>query len=295
MTMTNAIVNYRRFLKRRNYSPCTVKNYLNSLKHFVVWVNVPIEQVRQHKVTEYIDHLLKRRLKARTINLHLARIRGFYDYLYHEEEIKMVNPVKKGTNLRLSKPLPKHLRDEEVKVLFNEIKKPRDRAMFKVMLRCGLRVEEVSNLALSDVDLKRKKIHVRNGKGNKDRIVYISQDTHIALIEYLRRRQQSRAKKIFLVEKGPCSGKPISVRGIQKRIEYYARKTRLKVSCHHLRHTMATQLLNADAEIETIQDLLGHSRITTTERYLTVSNLKVERDYYRAMTKVLKKLQESSK
>ena len=292
MSITNAIVNYRRFLKRRNYSPCTVKNYLNSLKHFVVWVNVPIERVCQHKVTEYIDYLLEKRLKAKTINLHLARIRVFYDYLYHEEEIKMVNPVKKGTNLRLSKPLPKHLKDEEVKALFNGIKKHRDRAIFKVMLRCGLRVEEVSDLALTDIDLKRRKIHVRNGKGNKDRVVYISQDTHIALMEYLRRRPQSRAKKIFLVEKGTSIGEPISVRGIQKRIEYYARKARLKVSCHHLRHTMATQLLNADAEIETIQDLLGHNRITTTERYLTVSNLKVKRDYYRAMEKVLKKLQD---
>ena len=292
MSITNAIVNYRRFLKRRNYSPCTVKNYLNSLKHFVVWVNVPIERVCQHKVTEYIDYLLEKRLKAKTINLHLARIRVFYDYLYHEEEIKVVNPVKKGTNLRLSKPLPKHLKDEEVKALFNGIKKHRDRAIFKVMLRCGLRVEEVSDLALTDIDLKRRKIHVRNGKGNKDRVVYISQDTHIALMEYLRRRPQSRAKKIFLVEKGTSIGKPISVRGIQKRIEYYARKARLKVSCHHLRHTMATQLLNADAEIETIQDLLGHNRITTTERYLTVSNLKVKKDYYRAMEKVLKKLQD---
>jgi len=243
-------------------------------------------------VTEYIDYLLEKRLKAKTINLHLARIRVFYDYLYHEEEIKVVNPVKKGTNLRLSKPLPKHLKDEEVKALFNGIKKHRDRAIFKVMLRCGLRVEEVSDLALTDIDLKRKKIHVRNGKGNKDRVVYISQDTHIALMEYLRRRPQSRAKKIFLVEKGTSIGEPISVRGIQKRIEYYARKARLKVSCHHLRHTMATQLLNADAEIETIQDLLGHNRITTTERYLTVSNLKVKRDYYRAMEKVLKKLQD---
>ena len=292
MSMANAIVNYRRFLKRRNYSPCTVKNYLNSLKHFVLWVNVPIERVCQHKVTEYIDYLLEKRLKAKTINLHLARIRVFYDYLYHEEEIKVVNPVKKGTNLRLSKPLPKHLKDEQVKALFNGIKKHRDRAIFKVILRCGLRVEEVSDLALTDIDLKRRKIHVRNGKGNKDRVVYISQDTHIVLMEYLRRRPQSRAKKIFLVEKGTCIGKPISVRGIQKRIEYYARKARLKVSCHHLRHTMATQLLNADAEIETIQDLLGHNRITTTERYLTVSNLKVKRDYYRAMEKVLKKLQD---
>ena len=266
-----------------------MKNYLNSLKHFVVWVDVAIEQVCHQKVTEYIDYLLEKRLKARTINLHLARIRVFYDYLYHEEEIKIVNPVKKGMKLRLSKPLPRHLRDEEVKALFNIISKPRDRAIFTVMLRCGLRVEEVFDLTLGDIDLKRQRIHVRNGKGNKGRIVYISQDTHNALVKYLRLRPQSRAKKVFLVEKGTCRGKPISVRGIQKRIEYYARKTRLKVSCHHLRHTMATQLLNADAEIATIQDLLGHNWITTTERYMTVSNLKVERDYYRAMAKVLNK------
>jgi site-specific recombinase XerD len=94
-----------------------VKNYLNSLKQFVVWVDVAIEQVCHQKVTEYIDYLLEKRLKARTINLHLARIRVFYDYLYHEEEIKIVNPVKKGSKLRLSKPLPRHLRDEEVKAL----------------------------------------------------------------------------------------------------------------------------------------------------------------------------------
>ena len=164
MSITNAIVNYRRFLKRRNYSPCTVKNYLNSLRHFVLWVDVTIEQVRHQKVRQYIDFLLEKRVKARTINLHLARIRVFYDYLYHEEEIKIVNPVKKGTRLRLSKPLPRHLRDEEVKALFNIIKKPRDHAMFKVMLRCGLRVEEVSELTLGDIDLKRQRLHVRNGK-----------------------------------------------------------------------------------------------------------------------------------
>lgn len=272
-----------------------MKNYLNSLKHFVLWVDVPIEQVDHQKLTEYVDYLLGKRLKAGTINLHLARIRVFYDYLYHEEEIKIVNPVKKGTRLRLSKPLPKHLRDEEVKALFNRIKKPRDQAMFKVMLRCGLRVEEVCELSLGDMDLKRQRLHVQNGKGSKGRVVYISQDTRIALLKYLRLRPQSRAKKIFLVEKGPCRGKPISVRGIQKRLEYYAWKTGLKVSCHHLRHTMATQLLNADAEIATIQDLLGHSRITTTERYMTISNLKVERDYYRAMAKVLKKFKETLK
>jgi len=86
-------------------------------------------------------------------------------------------------------------------------------------------------------------------------------------------------------------GKPISVRGIQKRIEYYARESGLNVSCHRLRHTMATQLLNADADLATIQDLLGHGQITTTQRYCRVANLKVQRDYYKAMQLVLQRTQ----
>ena len=86
-------------------------------------------------------------------------------------------------------------------------------------------------------------------------------------------------------------GNPISVRGIQKRIEYYARGSGLNVSCHRLRHTMATQLLNADADLATIQDLLGHGQITTTQRYCRVANLKVQRDYYKAMEVVLRRTQ----
>jgi site-specific recombinase XerD len=89
-------------------------------------------------------------------------------------------------------------------------------------------------------------------------------------------------------------GQPISIRGIQKRIEYYAKKTGIPVSCHPLRHTMATQLLNADADLVTIQDLLGHSRITTTQRYCKVSNLKVQRDYYKAIEVVLQRSQQSA-
>jgi site-specific recombinase XerD len=86
-------------------------------------------------------------------------------------------------------------------------------------------------------------------------------------------------------------GNPISVRGIQKRIEYYARESGLNVSCHRLRHTMATQLLNADADLATIQDLLGHGQITTTQRYCRVANLKVQRHYYKAMEVVLQRMQ----
>ena len=92
-----------------------------------------------------------------------------------------------------------------------------------------------------------------------------------------------------MVEKGVHKGKGISVRGIQKRMEYYADKAGLKVSCHRLRHTMATQLLNADTDLVVIQDLLGHTRIKTTQRYCKVSNLKVQRDYHKAMEVVMQR------
>jgi site-specific recombinase XerD len=289
MSMINTIVNYRRHLKRRNYSAHTVKGYMNKLKHFVLWVDVPIESVHHKKMTQYIDHLMDQGLQPKSINSHLDSIRGFYNYLKEEEEISIVNPVKRGYALRLSRPLPKHLKDEEVKDLFDIITNPRDRAMFKIMLRCGLRVEEVVNLALSAIDLKRRRIYVHNGKGQKDRVVYISNDACHALLRYLNVRTPSRAKKVFLVEKGPCKGKYISVRGIQKRMEYYAKKSGVRVSCHHLRHTMATQLLNAQAKLVTIQDLLGHTRIKTTQRYAKLYNFEVARDYFKAMEVVMQR------
>jgi len=262
---------------------------MNILKHFVVWVNVPIEGVDRNKIAEYTDHLLYKRLKPKTINCHLACIRVFYDYLHHEEGIRVTNPVKRGSALRMPRPLPKHLRDEEVVILFDSIKKPRDKAIFRIMLRCGLRVDEVASLYISDLDLKRNRIFVRNGKGRKDRVVYVSRDAYEAIVNYLRVRPSSKAKKLFLVEKGLYYGKPISVRGIQKRIEYYSQISGLDVSCHQLRHTMATQMLNADAVVETIQDLLGHNGINTTERYCTVSNPKVMRDYFKAMEVIMQK------
>ena len=289
MAITDSIVHYRRFLKRRNYSPHTIRNYMYTLRQFVLWVDVPIEQVSHKILLSYIDHLLDRRLKPKTINCHLDSIRGFYNYLIHEEQVAMVHPIKRGYTLRLSRPLPRFIREEYVAQLFSGIRSHRDRAMFMLMLRCGLRVEEVANLTLASIDLRRMQLIVHEGKGRKDRLVYLSRDALQALVAYLRARPSSRIRKVFLVEKGTCKGKAISVRGIQKRMEYYARKTGLKVSCHQLRHTMATQLLNADADLVTIQDLLGHSRIKTTQRYCKVSNLKVQRDYHKAIGEVMRR------
>ena len=291
MELTDPIGRYRRFLKRRNCSAHTVKNYINILGHFSSWLKVPIEQVTPRETDAYIDHLLRDRKKPKTINCHFGCIHAFYDYLIEDERMSLVNPVRKNYRLRLPRPLPKHLRDEQVAVLFNDINDTRDRAMFMLMLRCGLRVEEVARLTVDAIEYRSRQLYVFNGKGSKDRVVYLSEDALRALETYMQKRKWSKEKRVFLVQKGPLRGKPISVRGIQKRMEYYAQKTGIQVSCHHLRHTMATQLLNADADLVTIQDLLGHSKITTTQCYCRVSNLKVQRDYYKAINVVLQRTQ----
>jgi site-specific recombinase XerD len=287
MDITNAIINYRRFLKRKNCSKHTIKNYMSTLRQFVLWVDVPIEQVTHKIILSFMDHLLDKQLRPKTINCYLNSIRGFYEYLIEDEQVPISHPVKRGYSLRLSRPLPRYLRDEDVPRLFNVITSKRDRAMFMLMLRCGLRVEEVAKLTMAALDLARSQLFVYEGKGVKDRVVYLSNDAHKILVQYLEERPSSRAKRVFLIEKGRFKGKPIQVRGIQHRMQQYAEKAGLKVSCHQLRHTMATQLLNADADLVSIQDLLGHTRIKTTQRYCRVSNLKVQRDYHKAMQRVM--------
>ncbi|MBW2637620.1 MAG: tyrosine-type recombinase/integrase [Deltaproteobacteria bacterium] len=277
-------------MKRRNCAPNTVKNYLNELRHFILWLDVPAEDVTHTTISRYIDYLMAKRLKPKTINCHVNSIRQFYHYLREEEHRDITNPIRKSHVLRMSKPLPRHLRDEQVETFFRVVKGPRDLAMFMLMLRCGLRVEEVSDLTLNVIDFKRRRILIEDGKGSKDRIVYMSNDAFRALAAYLKVRSSSRSRRIFLVEKGPCTGHYLSIRGIQKRMEYYAGKAGLRISCHHLRHTMATQMLNADADLSTIQDILGHTNVKTTQRYCKVSNLKVQRDYFNAMEVIMQRM-----
>jgi len=286
---TTELIHYRRALKRKNYSSHTVRGYRNILNQFIRWLTVPLMEVTPKEIGAYVDHLLRKRRTPKTITCHLQTIRLFFDYLINEEGRSILNPVTR-ISLRLPKPLPRHLKEEHVKRLFESITDLRDRSMFMLMLRCGLRVQEVAELTVDAVEYGRRQIFVFHGKGAKDRVVYMSEDTQSALLAYLAKRS-SKARGLFLVQKGPMRGKPLSVRGIQKRIEYYSKKIGIDASCHRLRHTMATQLLNADANLATLQDLLGHSQITTTQRYCRVANLKVQRDYYKAMQIVLQSMQ----
>jgi len=253
----------------------------------LVWLTVPVEKATPGHVKDYLDMSLRNHLGPKTINERFVVIRSFYRYLENEENRKISNPVTGQLALRLPRPLPGHLKESQINDFFAVIKKKRDQALFMVMLRCGLRVEEVANLTLDAIDYLQNQIVVRSGKGAKDRITYISNDAAEALASYLQVRPPTREQRIFLVEKGVHKGKPISIRGIQKRIEHYSSKSGVSISCHRLRHTMATQLLNAGADLVTIQEVLGHTRIETTMRYSKLSNWKAQKDYYRAMEKVL--------
>jgi site-specific recombinase XerD len=283
------LTRYRRALKRKNYSAHTLKSYMNILDHFLEWIPVPLSEVTSKEIGLYVDHRLQKRHSPKTITCHLQTIRLFFEYLINDEGIPMPNPVVR-ISIRLPRPLPRHLKDDQVTRLLAVIRDVRDKAIFMLMLRCGLRVQEVADLTVDAVDYQRKQIFVSMGKGSKDRVVYVSEDARSALLAYLSKRSV-KGKRLFLVQKGPMKGQPLSVRGIQKRMEYYAKKSKLNVSCHRLRHTMATQLLNADADLATIQDLLGHGQITTTQRYCWVANLKVQRDYYKAMEVVMQRTQ----
>ena len=274
-------------MKRRNYTSHTRKNYLNRLQHYLIWLPVEVEAATSDHIKEFIDLQLDRRLNPQTINGHLIAIRSFYRYLQDEEQLQIDNPVIPGLSLRLPNPLPRFLQDSEVRAFFGVISKRRDLAIFMLMLRAGLRVEEVATLTLGAVDHRRSQIMVRSGKGAKDRLVYLYEDVADALAAYLEQRPETDEPRIFLVEKGIYKGQPLSVRGIQKRAEYYSEKCGVHVSCHQLRHTMATDLLNVGADIATIQYLLGHSRITTTLRYARLSNQRARMDFYQSMDKVV--------
>ena len=287
------IERYRRFLRRRNCSVYTIKNYMNRIEHFTSWVRVPLHDVARRDMGAYIDHLQKTGRTSTTIASHLHTLHLFFDYLIDEETVLRENPVSR-IRIRLPKPLPRYLKDDEVDRLFSVITDLRAKAIFTLMLRSGLRVEEVAHLTRDAIEYRKRQIFVANGKGAKDRVVYLSDDAAKALKAYMAQRT-SKTKALFLVQKGPLTGTRISVRGIQKRIEYYSQKAGLPVSCHRLRHTFATQLLNADAGLASIQDLLGHEHITTTQRYCRVANTKVRHDYHTAMELVLQKTQDKER
>jgi site-specific recombinase XerD len=130
------------------------------------------EAVTHVTMSRYIEHLMRKRLAPKTVNCHLNGIRQFYHFLRDEEGVIITNPIKKTHLQKMSQPLPRHLRDDQVETFFKAIKGARDRAMFMLMLRCGLRVEEVAHLTIGVIDVKRRTILVEDGKAERSGCLY---------------------------------------------------------------------------------------------------------------------------
>ena len=156
------------------------------------------------------------------------------------------------------------------------------------MLRCGLRVSEAAALKSADIDWQEKALLVRQGKGRKDRRVYLSPDAAAGLSQCRGLRPETvTGDRFFWNQKR--RREPLSIKAIQKKMERYARAAGVKASCHSLRHTFASNLLEAGAEVVSIREFLGHESIASSERYAKLSNLKVKQVYLRAIAKVISK------
>jgi site-specific recombinase XerD len=284
-TIRSAMQRFRAYLQRRNYAAHTVDSYLLDLELFCQDIDGPLSQISFHEVDRFIDQQQAQGLTAATINRQLYALKHFFDFLI-EQGVGSLNPVKPSHLLRRGRPLPKPLAQEPLERLFARIQQPMDRALFLLMLRCGLRVAEVAHLKVRDIDWTQQTLRIEQGKGRKDRSVYLSADALASLQECLQRRP-ARVPGDVVFWNQKRSGRTLSVKAIQKKMARYATAAGISASCHRLRHTFATNLLEQGAEVVSIRELLGHASITSSERYAKISNQKVKQEYLRTMRKVL--------
>jgi len=283
---TTAITTFCTYLTTRNYSPHTVENYGRDLRLFFTTCNKVPATVAWRDIEAVIATQHQAQLAATTINRRLHALKHFFDYLVTERQTLAHNPVKPSHFLRRGRPLPKQLSHAQVQALFTPIRHPMDHALYLLILRCGLRVSEVARLTLEAIDWEQAALRIVQGKGRKDRIVYVAPDALAALQTCLAARPASTpGSLVFWNQKRPRQA--LSAKAIQKKMERYAKAAGVKASCHSLRHTFASNLLEAGAEVIAIKELLGHASVTSSERYAKLSNQRVKQVYQQTMRKVI--------
>lgn len=262
------------FLKvEQGVSPHTMRAYTKDLKEFSEFLDEEPKDIGYLDIRSYIASLHHRDLKKSSISRKLATIRSYFKYLHREGYVKQ-NPAKLVASPRVPKTLPRFLDIDETFLLMDTPKgetfiPTRDKAMLELLYSSGLRVTELTTLDVVDLDIKESLVRVK-GKGRKERIVPIGSKAMEAIQNYLPERISLKKKSpaLFLNNRG---GR-LTQRSVRRILVAYSRMISLKgdISPHTLRHTFATHLLHEGADLRSIQELLGHSSLSTTQKYTHV-------------------------
>ena len=242
------------------------------------------QEISAKELDEFVQAQSEQGLKAATINRRLSAISSFYEFLIGEAEADgLQNPVSwKRHSIRSGRHLPRDVSDETVNRLLAVVDDARDRAMYELMVSAGLRVGEVVDLQLNDLQpidtTGLARLRVR-GKGDKDRIAWLTPETLNHLQRWLQERPEAASSSLFLSQRGG----PLSVAGVQYRLKQYCQQAGIKFTCHQLRHTFARRLVEHGMPIDSLAKLLGHADLQTTQRYIDGADPTVRDDFRQAM------------
>jgi site-specific recombinase XerD len=249
-----AIDRLRAYLARRQCSAHTVARSTLDLRLFFAESTVPLAQLSYRAVDQFVERQHQQGRAWATMNRRLNALKPFCAFCLDQQWMRG-NPVKPSHFVRRGRPLPKALSREQVQRLFAQLAPPMDRALFLVRLRCGLRVSEVARLQLEQMDWEQHALHSVQGKGRKDRRVYLSPDAVASVQQCLAQHPGAQAQgSVFWHRKRVQQ--PLSVKAMQKKMARYAKAAGITASCHSLRHPLASHLLEHGAEVVTIRDFL---------------------------------------
>lgn len=270
-SVTPLVDRFTRLLQSQERSPCTVKQYGHIARMFLGYVQKPLENVAPQDLNAFREHLVLERHYSK--NSVYTTVRGL-TCLFRSFGLATAEQLEAP---RRPARLPHYLTEEETHRLFDAVRgSPRDSAILHVLAYCGLRVGELCRLAVEDVDLNSNILHVRSGKGDRDREVIIEEKTRSALDRYTAERTLA----------GHSGGRlfPVSPVTVERMVRSNAQNAQInrRVTPHMLRHTLATTLLSRGCDIRYIQKLLGHASVATTQIYTHVDTAALRDAYRRA-------------
>lgn len=279
------VEDYLRHLHRRNCKFTTLSSKLTALQLFLSFTEDRgkrhIEQITREDLEAFVEHEQDRGLRMVSVKTRLCAIYAFLHF-WHDKGVVSSELLVRKIRLRLPEPLPRAIDPDDVNRLLAVLGEVRDRAMILVLLRTGMRIGELLHTQVRDLNLSERKIAIyeaeKNGVG---RVVYISKDALCALKAWLRRRDPNNV--LLFYGQGRSS---LTYNGARLMFLKYLKKAGLGhkgYTLHCLRHTFASEMLNAGMRLECLQPLLGHSNIEVTRRYARLTDRTREEEYFRAM------------